>query len=219
VHRSLACSRAPCATGPIGLAAHHHDAGLHVAVDPTLRDVRIAEPFALDALGERAVIRHRPVLRLQVLGVAPLGPLIILQAAQEPVACQICHLVERAGSLEQVRGARHNLQAGLAAQLPKRIKVYVMCEVPSNVVPTEAFAARYDGSSIGSNDLCGREVGLCGQAPGDYPDFARFLVDAGDRAGEPDRGALRAAVRQIRHGLNGQAWPDAAPAWILRAWS
>src|SRR6266853_1333129 len=90
-----------------------------------------------------------------------------------------------------------------------------MCEVPSNVVLTEAFAARYDGFSIGSNDLtqlvlgvdrdsaelaplfderdepvkeliadliraahkARRKVGICGQAPSDHPEFARFLIE------------------------------------------
>jgi pyruvate,water dikinase len=132
------------------------------------------------------------------------------------------------------------------------LEVYVMCEVPSNVILAEAFAARFDGFSIGSNDLtqlvlgvdrdaealaplfderdeavttmirdvierahrCGREVGLCGQAPSDHPDFARFLVEAGidsisvtpdsfvgvkqhtaaaEAAEQPDRGHPRAA--------------------------
>jgi pyruvate,water dikinase len=92
-----------------------------------------------------------------------------------------------------------------------------MCEIPANVELADRFSERFDGFSIGSNDLTqlvlgvdrdsdllaelfderdeavtrmitrvieaahahGRKVGLCGQAPSDHPDFARFLVEAG----------------------------------------
>ncbi len=97
------------------------------------------------------------------------------------------------------------------------LKVYVMCEIPANVFLASEFADRFDGFSIGSNDLTqltlgvdrdsgklaylfderndavkaairmvieqahakGCEVGICGQGPSDYPDFAEFLVEAG----------------------------------------
>lgn len=97
------------------------------------------------------------------------------------------------------------------------LEVYVMAEIPSNILLAEKFAMLFDGFSIGSNDLtqltlgldrdsaivsdlfdendesvkiqirrlievahqAGVKVGLCGQAPSDYPEFTRFLVECG----------------------------------------
>lgn len=97
------------------------------------------------------------------------------------------------------------------------LELYMMVEIPSNVILLSDFADYFDGFSIGSNDLTqlalgvdrdseivahvfderdkavriliaqaiqqarthGRKIGLCGQAPSDYPEFARFLVECG----------------------------------------
>ncbi|WP_417910729.1 phosphoenolpyruvate synthase [Candidatus Electronema sp. PJ] len=97
------------------------------------------------------------------------------------------------------------------------LELYVMCEIPSNVICADAFADIFDGFSIGSNDLTqltygldrdsgiltgiaderheavkemirmviktakrrGRKIGICGQGPSDFPDFATFLVELG----------------------------------------
>ena len=97
------------------------------------------------------------------------------------------------------------------------LEIYVMAEIPSNILLAKKFAGLFDGFSIGSNDLtqltlgldrdsaivsdlfdendeavkqqihhlieCAHEqgvkVGLCGQAPSDYPEFTAFLVQCG----------------------------------------
>lgn len=97
------------------------------------------------------------------------------------------------------------------------LEVYVMCELPSNVILADQFCDIFDGFSIGSNDLTqmilavdrdselvadiyderneavkrmikqvitvakerGRKIGICGDAPSTYPEFARFLIDCG----------------------------------------
>lgn len=97
------------------------------------------------------------------------------------------------------------------------LKIYVMCEIPANVLRADEFLDIFDGFSIGSNDLSqltigidrdsaivagisnendpavrqlvsqaiqackrrGKYIGICGQAPSDYPDFLRFLVREG----------------------------------------
>jgi pyruvate, water dikinase len=122
-----------------------------------------------------------------------------------------CRTVEE-GRLVQAEMDKHGLHRG-----EDGLEIYVMCEIPNNVVLAEEFAEIFDGFSIGSNDLTqlvlgvdrdseivahifdernagvkkmiasviraahakGRKIGICGQAPSDYPEFAEFLVEQG----------------------------------------
>jgi pyruvate,water dikinase len=124
-----------------------------------------------------------------------------------------CRTVEEGKKVLEIM-AKNGLRQG-----KNGLEVYVMAEIPTNIILAEDFAKIFDGFSIGSNDLtqltlgidrdAGQlyvagasneknpsvkllikhlievakktktKVGICGQAPSDFPDFAQFVVDCG----------------------------------------
>jgi pyruvate,water dikinase len=127
--------------------------------------------------------------------------------------------------------ARHGLR-----RRDNGLELYMMVEIPSNVILLSEFARYFDGFSIGSNDLTqltlgvdreseiiahvfderdkavreliaqairqarvlGRKIGLCGQAPSDYPEFADFLVECGIDSMSLNPDAVLRTMRQLR---------------------
>jgi len=115
------------------------------------------------------------------------------------------------------------------------LEIYVMCEIPNNVILADGFSRWFDGFSIGSNDLTQltlgvdrdselvefdyderdagvlemirlaivgahrnrRPIGICGQAPSDYPEYAQFLVHAGIDSISLNPDSVLPAVRRI----------------------
>ena len=127
------------------------------------------------------------------------------------VMIPFCRTVKE-GRLVIEEMSRHGLVQG-----QEGLEIYVMCELPANVLEISDLAKVFDGFSIGSNDLtqmtlgvdrdselvshlfnerepaslkmlsmaiegakaAGKPIGICGQAPSDYPEIATFLVDRG----------------------------------------
>lgn len=124
------------------------------------------------------------------------------------VMVPFCRTIEEAKKVLKIM-ADNGLKSG-----KQGLEVYVMIEIPSNVISAYEFAKLFDGFSIGSNDLTqltlgvdrdsalvanvyderdqavkdlisqvikiaretNTKIGICGQAPSDFPDFAKFLV-------------------------------------------
>ena len=127
------------------------------------------------------------------------------------VMIPFCRTIEEGNKVIAVM-KRYGLEQGV-----NNLEIYVMAEIPSNVLLAGKFAQIFDGFSIGSNDLtqltlgidrdsaivsnlfseqneaakemiatmiskakhAGVKIGLCGQAPSDFPEFAQFLVQLG----------------------------------------
>ena len=127
------------------------------------------------------------------------------------VMVPFCRRVEEAKRVIDAM-AKYGLKRG-----ENGLEIYVMCEIPNNVIQIDAFAKLFDGFSIGSNDLTqltlgvdrdseivafdfderdpgmldmlrlavtgakrnGRHVGICGEAPANYPEIARYLAQLG----------------------------------------
>jgi pyruvate,water dikinase len=129
------------------------------------------------------------------------------------VMVPFCRTIEE-GKLVIKTMAKYGLKQGHGG-----LEVYVMAEIPTNILLASDFAKVFDGFSIGSNDLtqlalgidrdagnlhvAGQsneknpsvksliqflievgqkthtKVGICGQAPSDFPDFAQFLLACG----------------------------------------
>jgi pyruvate,water dikinase len=120
-------------------------------------------------------------------------------------------------TVEELQNVITTIEANGLKRGEQELKIYMMCEVPSNALLAEEFLKYVDGFSIGSNDLtqltlgldrdsslvahlfderndavklllhtaiaackkAGKYIGICGQAPSDYPDFAEWLMKEG----------------------------------------
>ena len=153
--------------------------------------------------------KYKPAFELECQG--------LLKARNEMGLTNIKLMVPFCRTPEEGRKVIEVMKEFGLVQGENELEVYVMCEIPSNVISADAFFDVFDGFSIGSNDLTqltlgldrdsdlvahifdernqavkdmvkmaidtakrrGKKIGICGQAPSDFPEFATFLVECG----------------------------------------
>ena len=147
------------------------------------------------------------------------------------VMIPFCRTVEEGGQVLNIMQ-----QFGLNRMLDPSLEIYMMVEIPSNVLQLDEFAELFNGFSIGSNDLTQLtlgidrdsaiiaglfseqnksartmismaiekakakkvKIGLCGQAPSDFPEFTRFLAECGINSISFNEDALLTGIENIR---------------------
>jgi pyruvate, water dikinase len=153
--------------------------------------------------------KYEPAFKLECLALRKVRDVMGLKNLK--VMVPFCRTVEE-GKLVVATMKKYGL-----VQHKDGLEVYVMCEIPNNVILVKEFSKVFDGFSIGSNDLTQltlgvdrdsalvahvydernagvkelirtvirgaklykRKIGICGQAPSDFPDFAQFLAKEG----------------------------------------
>lgn len=169
-------------------------------------DPNFEEAFALECKAVKKVREEMGLLNLQVM----------IPFCRTPEEGQKVLEVMSKNGLHHEK-YEHPRRVAASDEIDEKLRVWVMAEIPSNILLVEEFSKLFDGFSIGSNDLTqltlgldrdskliahvgnerneavkklikklikdahelGMPVGICGQGPSDFEDFAEFLVHEG----------------------------------------